>query len=49
MLVVDAIETGRGPEGISPDQKRARVYAAASEDDTIEVYDAFSRELLGRI
>jgi len=49
MEVVNVIATGRGPEGITLDQNRARAYVAVSEDDAVDIYDLFNGTVVGRV
>ena len=49
MLVVAVIATGRGPRGIAIDQRLKRAYVAISGEDTVEVIDISSGELIDRM
>jgi YVTN family beta-propeller protein len=49
MEIVGAISTGRRPEGIAIDRRRARAYVALPDDDGVEVIDAFTGERTSRI
>ena len=47
--VAAVIPTGRGPAGMSLDQKARRAYVALPEDDAIELIDVTSGEIVDRI
>lgn len=43
------IETGKGPGGIAIDQRLRRAYVVLSEDDSVEVIDVMSGDVINRI
>jgi YVTN family beta-propeller protein len=47
--VTGVITTGRGPAGMTLDQKRRRAYVGISGDDTIEVIDVTAGEAIDRL
>ena len=47
--VLAVIVTGRGPAGMALDQRQGRAYVALSGDDTIELIDVLSGEVITRL
>jgi YVTN family beta-propeller protein len=47
--VVDVIATGAGPRGIALDQARQRAYVALSGEDSVDIIDVSSNEIIHRI
>ena len=47
--VVDVIATGAGPRGIALDQARQRAYVALAGQDSVDVIDVSSNEIINRI
>jgi YVTN family beta-propeller protein len=47
--VVSVIETGAGPAGIAFDQRARKAYFTTTEDDSVEVIDLDSEDIINRI
>ncbi len=49
MQVVGMLSTGRGPRGVVVDARQKRIYAAISDEDAVEIYDASTLDRVARV